>query len=108
MTFTSKIHSLNRTKKFSLIICFLFLSSFLISEIIEYFRIVPEWSWIYEYGEYLSTFLFLGSLIWSLFNSILIVMDINQSWKENAIWTLISLIPILYLGFAFFAWSKEF
>jgi hypothetical protein len=107
MTFTSKILYLNWTKKFSLLICFLFLSSFLISEMVEYYRMVPELNWIYEYGESISNFLFLGTLIWSLFNSILIVTDINLNWKESTIWTLISLIPIFYIGFVFFAWSKE-
>jgi hypothetical protein len=83
------------------------ISSFIISDIAEYFRGMIGWRWIYKYGSLLSNLFFLGSILWSLINSITIVKDAKPNWKENTIWTIISLIPILYIVFAMIAWSYE-
>jgi hypothetical protein len=83
------------------------ISGFIINDIAGYYRGMIGWRWIYKYGSLLSNFLFLSSILWSLINSILIVKDPKPNWKENTIWTIISLIPILYIVFAMFAWSYE-
>jgi hypothetical protein len=102
------IFRLPLTRKFAIIICLILISGFIISDVAEYFRGMIGWGWIYKYGSLLSNFLFIGSLIWSLINSMLIVKDGQPNWKINAIWTFISLIPILYIVFSLVAWHFEF
>lgn len=105
--FLRKISSLRLTRKFAIIICLMLIGGFICSNVAEYFRGIIGWRWVYKYGSILSNFLFLGSLLWSLINSILIVKDGQPNWKMNAIWTLVSLIPILYIVFAMIAWNFE-
>lgn len=107
VTFLQKIPKLSLSRKFAIVICLMLISGFLMSEVAEYFRGMIGWRWIYKYGSLLSNLLFLGSIFWSLFNSILIVKDAKPNWKENTIWTIISLIPILYIVLAMIAWSLE-
>ena len=102
-----KIFNLPLTRKFAILIFFMFLCGIFINDFAQYFRGIIGWKWIYKYGSLLSNILFLGSLLWSLINSILIVKDAQPNWKENTIWTIISLIPILYIVFAMIAWSYE-
>lgn len=92
---------------FAVLICFLFVSGIVVNDISEIFRMDKNFRWVYEYGQAYSLYSFYGAILWSLINSALIVTKPNNNWRRNTIWTLISLAPILYLGFGLIAYHFE-
>lgn len=90
------VQSLERLEKFALLIVILFICGILIGKFSEYFRMTPDLKWIYRSGKLISHLLFFGSILWSLINTILIFK--KSSWKNNLVWILISILPVLYFS----------
>ncbi|MAW95292.1 MAG: hypothetical protein CMF36_11705 [Leeuwenhoekiella sp.] len=100
------LKQLNWTKRFAILICILFFSSFLLDLITEGFRLNQNLRWIYQYGQFLSIIFYCGSFVWSLLNSVLIVSE-ESNWKKKLLWATISLLPIIFLILSFVAWYFE-
>ena len=82
----------------SIIIVLVFLGSFLLRFLVEPYR----GTWVYQYGSPLSTLLFLGAIVWSFLNTVIIFLEEGFNFKEDLIWILISGVPFLYFVFMFF------
>ena len=89
----SKIRLLHWTKKIALFVLVLFLIFTIIARIKEQYR----GTFYYQYLSLFSLFGFLGSVIWSFVNSILMYKEINIKLRKNILWFIISLIPFLFL-----------
>ena len=86
------ISKLHWSKKIAIIIFIIFILSAFVGNIKEHFRGTP-------YYYYLGmTFLvtFLGSILWSFINSILMFKETNVKSKTDIFWLIFSAIPFLY------------
>jgi hypothetical protein len=54
-------------------------------------------SWNYKYGGLLASFLFYGSIIWSVVHIVLLL--VKPQLKQKLIWLGLTAIPVLYLCF---------
>jgi len=104
MILITQLKSLSWPKRFVIIICFLFFTAFVLNEFSEYYRMSKEWRWVYVYGQRISGFLILTTLIASPINSLVISRNNREGWKLNALWVIIGLIPIIYLMVSILFW----
>ncbi len=82
-------------------------AGFVIDELSEYYRMSKEWRWMYVYGQRISGLFLFTTLLCSLINSLVIVMNNKGAWKPNAEWAIIGLIAIIYLVISMLAWHYE-
>lgn len=103
MEIVKSIKQLSWQKVFAILICVLFMAGILIDEISEIYRMNSSLRWIYEYGQKSSLVLVYGMLLWSPLNALFL-----SKRRNNLLWVVISLGPIIYLVITFLAWHFEF
>ena len=86
---------LNKLERFALLICGLCLGGMTIGNVTQKFRF-SDLRIIYHFGWISCYILVLSTFIWSIVNAILIVREKKYSLKKKVMWSIISLLPILY------------
>ena len=85
--------NINWTKKIAILILGVCLSSVLLKYLVQPYR----GTWIYQYGSFTSLIMFYGGILWSLINTIILILNHRTDLKNNIIWILISILPFLYI-----------
>lgn len=88
------LRNINWTKKRGILILGICLSAMLLKYLVQAYR----GTWIYQYGNIISLFVFYAGVCWSFINSIFLISKYKSDLKTNLIWILISAIPFLYIG----------
>jgi|JI8StandDraft_1071087.scaffolds.fasta_scaffold99872_1 hypothetical protein len=84
--------NINWTKISGLLLIGVCLFAMLLKYEVEFYR----GTWIYKYGGLFSFFVFIGSILFSLFNTLLLISKYRTSLKNNLIWIFLSGVPFLY------------
>jgi hypothetical protein len=88
------LKNINWTKKSGILIIGICLSAMLLKYLVQPYR----GTWIYQYGNLISLFVFYSGILWSLINTILLISKHKTELKNNLIWIFLSAIPFLYIG----------
>ncbi len=88
------VRKISWTKSSGIILIVMCLSAILLKYLVEPYR----GTWIYQYGNMISLYLFYGGTICSLVNSIFLVLKHKSEIRNNLIWILLSAIPFLYIA----------
>ena len=89
----STFQNINWSKKSGILIIGICLSAMLLKYLVQPYR----GTWVYQYGNMTSLFVFYGGAFWSLINTILLISKYKSVLRKYIIWIFISAIPFLYV-----------
>jgi len=94
---------ITKKQKLSVFIQYLlFVIAYLMDNYTEGFRVSENFRWIYSYGQPLAIGINLIGILFSILNSVLILMKSNINFFDKLIWLLISSIPFTYFIYMLF------